>query len=165
MQMLITNRLDNHELTRSFSKWRQIPTTQFIYFNKVLSSLVHFSIQIPKVIVPNLSIHTFSYTHYTMHIVSYATTAQSQFPMVVKYNTVSLRHKHSPETLIIHINQCIHIVLAFTGNARQSILHLKYCFQQNFIFKNFIFKNFIFKNFIFENFIFRKIYQNLFDFI
>ena len=37
----------------------------------------------------------------------------------------------------------------------QSILHLKYCFQQNFIFKNFIF----------ENFIFRKIYQNLFDLI
>ena len=69
-----------------------------------------------------------------MLIVSYATTAQSQFPMVVKYNTVSLRHKHSPETLIIHINQCIHIVLSFTGNARQSILHLKYCFQQKFYF-------------------------------
>ena len=45
--------------------------------------------------------------------------------MVVKYNTVSLRHKHSPETLFIHINQCIHIVLAFTSNARQLIIHFK----------------------------------------
>ena len=45
--------------------------------------------------------------------------------MVVKYSTVSLRHKHSPETLIIHINQCIHIVLAFTSNARQLIIHFK----------------------------------------
>ena len=41
----------------------------------------------------------------------------------------------------------------------QSILHLKYCIQ-----KNFIFENFIFENFIFENFIFRKFYQILFDF-
>ena len=47
------------------------------------------------------------------------------------------------------------IVLAFTSNAWRSILHLKHCFQQNFIFKNFIF----------ENFIFRKFYQILFDFI
>ena len=52
-------------------------------------------------------------------------------------NSVSLRHKHSPETLIIHINQCICSVLAFTSNARQSILHLKYYLQQNFIFENF----------------------------
>ena len=89
-----------------------------------------------------------------MHIISYATTAQSPFQMVVESNTVSLRHKHSPETLFIHINQCIRVVLALSGIARQSILHLKYCFQQNFIFKNFIF----------ENFIFRKFYQNLFDF-
>ena len=28
------------------------------------------------------------------------------------------------------------------GSARQSILHLKYCFQQNFIFENFIFLKF-----------------------
>ena len=75
--------------------------------------------------------------------------------MVVKSNTVSLRHKHSLETLIIHITQCMRNVLAVTGNARQSILHLKHCFQQNFIFKNFIF----------ENFIFQKFYQNLFDLI
>ena len=54
-------------------------------------------------------------------------------------NSVPLRHKHYPEILFIHINQCIHIVLAFIDNARQSILHLKYCFHQNFIFKNFIF--------------------------
>ena len=45
--------------------------------------------------------------------------------MVVKCSTVSLRHKHSPETLIIHINQCIHIVLVFTSNARQLIIHFK----------------------------------------
>ena len=59
-------------------------------------------------------------------------------------NTVSPRHKHSPETLLIHINQCIHIVFAFSGNARQLILYLKYCFQQKFIFENFIFENFTF---------------------
>ena len=80
-----------------------------------------------------------------MHITSYATTAQSRFQLVVKSNTVSLRHEHSSETLIIHNNP------VYT----QSILHLKYCFQQNFIFKNLIF----------ENLIFRKFYQNLFDFI
>ena len=42
------------------------------------------------------------------------------------FNSVSLKHKHRPETLFIHINQCIHILLAFTGNARQSIIHLKH---------------------------------------
>ena len=84
-----------------------------------------------------------------MHIIFYATTAQSRIQMVVKSNTVSLRHKHSPETLFIHINQCICIVLALSGIARQSIFHLKYCFQQNFIFENFIFlKILFFKNFI-----------------
>ena len=44
----------------------------------------------------------------------------------VNLNAVSLLLKHSPETLFIHINQCIHIVLAFTSNARQLIMHLKY---------------------------------------
>ena len=63
----------------------------------------------------------------------------SQLTWQLNLNTISLRHKHSPETLIIHINQCIHIVLAFTGNARQSILHLKYCFQQKFYFRTFYF--------------------------
>ena len=62
--------------------------------------------------------------------------------MVVKSNIVSLRHKHCPEILFIHINQCIRIVLAFTGNARRSILQLKYCFQHNFIFENLIFRKF-----------------------
>ena len=62
-------------------------------------------------------------------------------------NSVSLRHKHRPEILFIHINQCICIVLAYTGNARQSILHLKHCFQQNLIFENFFFENFIFQKF------------------
>ena len=54
-------------------------------------------------------------------------------------NAVSLRLKHSPETLFIHINQCIHIVLAFTGNARQSIIHLKHFYQQKFHFLKFYF--------------------------
>ena len=66
-------------------------------------------------------------------------------------NSVSLRLKHRPEILFIHINQCICVVLAFTDNARQSILHLKHCFQQNLIFENFIFENFIFSK-ILSNF-------------
>ena len=53
-------------------------------------------------------------------------------------NAVSLQLKHNPETLFIHINQCIHIVLAFTGNARQSIIFLKHFFyQQKFHFRKF----------------------------
>ena len=53
-----------------------------------------------------------------------------------KFNltTVSPMHKHSLETLFIHINQCIHIVLTFIGNARQSIIHLKHFYQQKFHF-------------------------------
>ena len=66
-------------------------------------------------------------------------------------NAVSLQLKHSPETLFIHINQCIHIVLAFTSNARQLIIHLKHFFIK--------------RNFIFENFIFRKFCLILFDLI
>ena len=97
-----------------------------------------------------------------MHIISYATIAQSQFPMVVKYNTVSLRHKHNPETLIIHINQCIHIVLAFTSNARQSIFHLKYCFQQKFYFSKISFLKILFfeKFVLFYLILFFKIFLN-----
>ena len=53
-------------------------------------------------------------------------------------NAVSLRLKHSPETLFIHINKCIHIVLAFTSNARQLIIHSKHFYQQNFIFEFFV---------------------------
>ena len=68
----------------------------------------------------------------------------TQLTWQLNLNTVSLRHKHGPETLIIHVNQCIHIVLAFSSNARQSNLHLKYCFQQKFILENF---NFFFRNF------------------
>ena len=104
-----------------------------------------------------------------MHIISYATIAQSQFPMVVKYNTVSLRHKHSPETLFKHINQCIHIVLAFTSNARQLIIHLKhFFFQQKFHFLkvSFFFSRkfcLILLTFILFEFFFKKNYffQNL----
>ena len=85
-----------------------------------------------------------------MHIISYPTIAQSQFSMVVKYNTVSLRHKHSPETLFIHINQCIHIVLAFTSNARKLIIHLQHFYQQKF---HFFFRKFcliLLKFFLFD---------------
>ena len=71
--------------------------------------------------------------------------------MVVKYNTVSLRHKHSPETLFVRINQCIHIVLAFIGNARESIMPLKYFYQQTLFLKIL--------------FYFSKFCLNLFDFI
>ena len=70
-------------------------------------------------------------------------------------NSVSLRHKHRPEILFIHINQCICIVLAFTGNARRSILHLKHCFQQNLIFEILFLKILFFEFF----------FQILFDFI
>ena len=50
-------------------------------------------------------------------------------------NAVSLRLKHSPKILFIHINQRIHIVLAFTSNARQLIIHKKlFFFQQKFHF-------------------------------
>ena len=62
-------------------------------------------------------------------------------------NSISLRHKHRLEILFIHINKCICIVLAFTGNARRSILHLKHCFQLNLIFENFIFENFYIRKF------------------
>ena len=68
---------------------------------------------------------------------------------IVQWNFTRRDHPGNPrrvsgsgpvtETLIIHINQCIHIVLAFIGNARQSILHLKYCFQQKFYFRKFHF--------------------------
>ena len=94
-----------------------------------------------------------------MHIISYATIAQSQFPMVVKYNTVSLRHKHSPEILFIHINQCIHIVLAFTSNARQLIIHLKHFYQQkfHFFFENFVSFYSILFYLIFQIFFFRNL--------
>ena len=74
-----------------------------------------------------------------MHIISYATTAQSPFQMVVKSNTVSLRHNHSPETLIIHLTQCIR--------------------------NHFAFKILFSTKLYFQIFIFRKFYQNLFDFI
>ena len=70
-------------------------------------------------------------------------------------NVVSLRLKHNPKILFIHINQCIHIVLAFTSNARQLIIHLKHCFQQKFYFRKFHFLKILF----FENCLI------LFDFI
>ena len=97
----------------------------------------------------------------------YATTMQSRFQKVVKSNIVSLRHKHSPETLFIHTNQCIGIVLAFTvvqGNpfcikiivfnkiVFSKILFLKILFFENFI--KFYLILFYFNKFFF----FRKIY-------
>ena len=54
-------------------------------------------------------------------------------------NSVSLRHKHRPEILSIHINQCICIVLAFTGNARRSIFAFKTLFSSKFYFQKFYF--------------------------
>ena len=83
-----------------------------------------------------------------MHIISYTTTTQSPFQMVFKSNTVSLRHNHSPETLIIHITQCIRNHFAF-----------KILFSTKFYFQNFYFFE---KIFFFENFI--KIYLILFEF-
>ena len=81
--------------------------------------------------------------------------------MVVKYNTVSLRHKHNLETLFIHITHCIHIVLAFISNARQLIIHLKhFFFQQKF---QFFFRKFclILLNFILFYFSKKKKIRNL----
>ena len=75
---------------------------------------------------------------------------------MLKFSSGSPRHKHRLETLFIHINPCIRIVLPFTGNVRQSIMHLKHFF---------IIKNFIFENFIFENFISRKFCLIIFDLI
>ena len=64
--------------------------------------------------------------------------------MAVNLNTVSRRHKHSPETLIIHVHQCIPIVLASTGNARQLIIHLKHIFFSKISFlKILFFENFV----------------------
>ena len=59
-------------------------------------------------------------------------------------NAVSLRLKHNPKILFIHINQCIHIVLAFTSNTRQLIIHLKHFYQQKIYFlKILFFDNFV----------------------
>ena len=54
-------------------------------------------------------------------------------------NSVSLRPKHRPEILFIHINQCICIVLAFTGNARRSNFAFKTLFSMKFYFQKFYF--------------------------
>ena len=109
-------------------------------------------IQIPKVITHNLSIYPFSYTHFTMHIFCYATTAQSPFQMVVKSNTVSLRHNHSPETLIIHTTQCIRNHFAF-----KILFSTKFYFQKFYFFLKILF----FENFIKIYLIFILFYLNL----
>ena len=54
-------------------------------------------------------------------------------------NSESLRHKHRPEILFIHINQCICIVLAFTGNAKRSHFAFKTLFSMKFYFQKFYF--------------------------
>ena len=95
-------------------------------------------IQIPKVITHNLSIYPVSYTHFTMHIIFYATTAQSRCQTVVKPNTVSLRHNHSLETLIIHITQCIRNHLAFIILFSTKIYFQKFYFLKFYFFENFI---------------------------
>ena len=69
-------------------------------------------------------------------------------------NAVSPWLKHSPETLFIHINQCIHIVLAFTGNARPLIIHLKHFYQQKVHFLKFYFSKICLILFDFISFLF-----------
>ena len=88
--------------------------------------------------VHNLSIHPSSYTNYTMHIISYATTAQLRFQLVVKSNTMSLRHNHSPETLIIHLTQCIRNQFHVQNIVFNEILFSKIIFLKILFFKNFI---------------------------
>ena len=139
MHMPITNRLDNNELTHSFP--------------------VHFIIQIPKVIVSNLSIHPFSYTHYTMHIISYATIAQSQFPYTsyrvyvlprnLKHKIMRSKHateitylkgcNFSPETLFIH--RISVYFKSLHSQAMQDHLSniLNHIYQQKFYFPKFYF--------------------------
>ena len=85
-----------------------------------------------------------------MHIIPYATTAQSPFQMVVKSNTVSLRHNHSPETLIIHIPSVYAINFAF-----------KILFSTKFYFQKFYFSK-ILSNFILFYFILIKFQNNFF---
>ena len=67
----------------------------------------------------------------------------TQFKWQFNFNTVSLRHKHSPETLIMLIIQFIYYVPAFLSNASQLIQLIKsFFFNKKFIFKNFIFPKF-----------------------
>ena len=75
-----------------------------------------------------------------IYIVNMAVKSQYS---ISKASTQPRDTNHTHKSVYTHC-PCIY------GNARQSILHLKYCFQQNFIF---------------ENFIFQKFYQSLFYFI
>ena len=66
----------------------------------------------------------------------------------VKYNAVSLRHKHSLEILFIHRNQCKYQVLV-----RQPFHSKTFFVNKNFIFENFIFFPKILSHFILFYFI------------
>ena len=81
--------------------------------------------------------------------------------MAVKYNVVSLRHKHSPETLFILRIQFIHNVPTFTSNVRQSFHISNHFLSSKILFHFFILFYFIlfFKKFYF-NFFFRKNFVN-----
>ena len=91
---------------------------------------------------------------------SSSSTNHLTIQMVVKHNTVSLRHKHSPETLFIHRKQFISNVLAFTSNARQLIHMLNHFFStKNFIFPKFyLILFYFFQKFYFIHFFFEKIW-------
>ena len=58
--------------------------------------------------------------------------------MAVKYNAVSLRHKHSPKTLFIHINQCIYQVLVRQPFHSKPFLSTKILFSKISFFQNFV---------------------------
>ena len=67
----------------------------------------------------------------------------------LKFNAVSLRHKHSTETLFIYRKYFIHNVYAFIGNARQ-LFNIKLFLTTKFSFRKFHFlKDFISFDFIF----------------
>ena len=89
-------------------------------------------------------------------------TSHLHSSMAVKYNAVSLRHKHSPEILFIHRKHFIYYVPAFICNARQLIQHIrlflssKILFSKISFFQNFVSFHFISFYFILFYFIFKK---------
>ena len=63
---------------------------------------------------------------------------------LLKFNVLSLRHKHSPETLFILRIQFIYYVLTFICNERQFISHVKSILSTKILFSKIsIFQNFV----------------------
>ena len=63
---------------------------------------------------------------------------------ILKFNAVSLRHKHSPKTLFILRIQFMYYVPAFICNARQFISHVKSILSTKILFlKILFFQNFV----------------------